>query len=575
MAGLICSWDSTNNPEVNSYTTGNSQESLPGITVPLTADLMREWTYICFQGAAEYYRALDLIPDISPPNDNIFSFVGGRWVVNIAVVNAFSSLYQVGEGSDWLKQFLPGEDELQSGMEKDQERAQLTRERALSRWRESQHFTIREATEAQASYLFSLQRNWSLLEDIELLEAIEDTTVRLGNAYRTHYFNTVGGGELTTILAEVLDENCPGHPEEWITVLTSGLSDVESNRPTKAIWDVSRVLVESPMLNKAFSTLETSELMENLLMPPNDTWELFVQKFRKLREDLGFRGQGELNPYIATWDENPEFIVSNLKTAISLTEDRNPYTRELLQTKLREELEEEIVYQLPESIREEFQENLVLAQRLNRDREASKANGVRYSRTYRPLVRELGIRFAKKGFVADEGDVWWLRLTELRDLVLKGAADPAIQKKVQARKEEFVFLEEHDLPLLFEWPVELIPIKSLEVAKKPLSLQGLGVSKGNVTGKARIVKSALAATEIQLEQGEILVAPVTDAGWTPLFVSAGGVVVETGGMLSHAATVAREYGLPAVVNIEGATSIIPEGSMLSIDGATGKVDINF
>jgi pyruvate,water dikinase len=96
-----------------------------------------------------------------------------------------------------------------------------------------------------------------------------------------------------------------------------------------------------------------------------------------------------------------------------------------------------------------------------------------------------------------------------------------------------------------------------------------------VTGKARIVKSALAATEIQLEQGEILVAPVTDAGWTPLFVSAGGVVVETGGMLSHAATVAREYGLPAVVNIEGATSIIPEGSMLSIDGATGKVDINF
>ena len=60
-----------------------------------------------------------------------------------------------------------------------------------------------------------------------------------------------------------------------------------------------------------------------------------------------------------------------------------------------------------------------------------------------------------------------------------------------------------------------------------------------------------------------------------MFVSAGGVVVETGGMLSHAATVAREYGLPAVVNIEGATSIIPEGAMLSIDGATGKVDINF
>ena len=153
---------------------------------------------------------------------------------NIAVVNAFSSLYQVGEGSDWLKQFLPGEEELKSGSEKDQERAQLTRERALNRWRESRYFTIREAAEAHASYLFSLRRDWSLLEDIELLEAIESTTLRLGEAYRTHYFNTVGGGELTTIVSEVLDTNFPDHPEEWITVLTSGLSNVESNRPTKA-----------------------------------------------------------------------------------------------------------------------------------------------------------------------------------------------------------------------------------------------------------------------------------------------------------------------------------------------------
>ena len=268
MTDLICSWDNVSNPEVNSYTTGNSQESLPGITVPLTADLMREWTYICFQGAAEYYRATDLIPDISPPNDNIFSFIGGRWVVNIAVVNAFSSLYQVGEGSDWLKQFLPGEEELKSGSEKDQERAQLTRERALNRWRESRHFTIREATEAHASYLFSRRRNWSILEDVELLEAVEYTTLRLGEAYRTHYFNTVGGGELTTIVSQILDTNFPGHPEEWITVLTSGLSNVESNRPIKAIWDVSRAIVESPVLKEAFSSLENSNLLKNLSSGP-------------------------------------------------------------------------------------------------------------------------------------------------------------------------------------------------------------------------------------------------------------------------------------------------------------------
>ena len=218
---------------------------------------------------------------------------------------------------------------------------------------------------------------------------------------------------------------------------------------------------------------------------------------------------------------------------------------------------------------------MVLAQRLNRDREASKANGVRYSRTYRPPIRELGIRLKNKRLLKDDSDVWWLRLEELRELVKSEPFDSAIQGKVQSRKEEFGFLEKHDLPILFEWPVELVPLEFPDVIKESLTLQGMGVSKGTVTGKARIVKSALAVVETQLEPGEILVAPVTDAGWTPLFVSAGGVVVETGGMLSHAATVAREYGLPAVVNIEGATSIIPEGAMLSIDGATGKVHINF
>ena len=104
-------------------------------------------------------------------------------------------------------------------------------------------------------------------------------------------------------------------------------------------------------------------------------------------------------------------------------------------------------------------------------------------------------------------------------------------------------------------------------------LAGLGVSVGVASGRARIITSAAAAEETDLQPGEVLVAPFTDAAWTPLFVSAAAVVVETGGMLSHAATVAREYGIPAVVAVRGATGLIKNGEIVTVDGGAGRIAI--
>jgi pyruvate,water dikinase len=74
-----------------------------------------------------------------------------------------------------------------------------------------------------------------------------------------------------------------------------------------------------------------------------------------------------------------------------------------------------------------------------------------------------------------------------------------------------------------------------------------------------------------IEPGEILVAPVTDAGWTPLFINAGGLVIDVGGLLSHGSVVAREYGLPAVVGVSGATRQIKTGDRILVDGSSGTV----
>src|SRR5262249_20088889 len=101
-------------------------------------------------------------------------------------------------------------------------------------------------------------------------------------------------------------------------------------------------------------------------------------------------------------------------------------------------------------------------------------------------------------------------------------------------------------------------------------LAGTPASAGTVTGIARVILDPVGA---QIEPGEILVAPSTDPGWTPLFLTAGGLVMEMGGANSHGAVVAREYGIPAVVGVAGATARIVTGQKITVDGASGSITL--
>src|SRR5207244_4707174 len=111
---------------------------------------------------------------------------------------------------------------------------------------------------------------------------------------------------------------------------------------------------------------------------------------------------------------------------------------------------------------------------------------------------------------------------------------------------------------------------SQPLALHPGTLQGTPASPGHVTAPARVI---LDPTGARLEPGEILVAPSTDPGWTPLFLTASGLVMEMGGMISHGAVVAREYGIPAVVGVPAATERITTGQQITIDGASGTISI--
>jgi pyruvate,water dikinase len=121
-------------------------------------------------------------------------------------------------------------------------------------------------------------------------------------------------------------------------------------------------------------------------------------------------------------------------------------------------------------------------------------------------------------------------------------------------------------------PVFLTGDEAVETRAGGPILEGLGISPGRVTGPVRILHSPEDGD--RLRPGDILVAPATDPGWTALFLVAGGVVLELGSMLSHGAVVAREYRLPAVVNVPDATTCLQEGSIVTVDGTSGRVIVH-
>jgi len=186
-------------------------------------------------------------------------------------------------------------------------------------------------------------------------------------------------------------------------------------------------------------------------------------------------------------------------------------------------------------------------------------------------VARQGARCPLDSTLVDRDDIFWLIDAEAEEAVF-GRLDPAIGRTAPARRRaEAKRLDGLDLPEVFQLPVEATP--KVEPQAGASVLRGLGVSAGKASGPARVIMSTESALEVELHPGEVLIAPFTDAPWTPLFVPAAAVVVETGGVLSHAATVAREYGIPAVVAVKGATRLIRDGQTITVDGMAGTVTL--
>jgi pyruvate,water dikinase len=199
-------------------------------------------------------------------------------------------------------------------------------------------------------------------------------------------------------------------------------------------------------------------------------------------------------------------------------------------------------------------------------REWPKYYMIRISAPARASLLRVGEEIVAQGRLSSADDIFFVTLPEAR----AGLAGTDLRSLMARRREAYVLEigRRHVPRLLLSDGTE--PTPPATSADEAGALRGTPASSGTVRGRARVILDPVGA---HLQPGEILVAPSTDPGWTPLFLTAAGLVMEMGGAMSHGSVVAREYGIPAVVGVDSASVRIQTGHFIEVDGGRGIVRI--
>jgi len=186
---------------------------------------------------------------------------------------------------------------------------------------------------------------------------------------------------------------------------------------------------------------------------------------------------------------------------------------------------------------------------------------------YKQALLKEAERLVQANVLHEKEDIYYLAIEELQEAIRTNKLDYQV---IDKRKDQYRSYEKLTPPRVITSDGEIITGQYKRENIPATAIAGLPVSSGVVEGRARVV---LNMEDADLEDGDILVTSFTDPSWTPLFVSIKGLVTEVGGLMTHGAVIAREYGLPAVVGVENATKLIKDGERIRVHGTEGYVEI--
>ncbi len=351
---------------------------------------------------------------------------------------------------------------------------------------------------------------------------------------------------------------------ESVTGLASGMGSNPTVDTALALWDLAQSA--SPQARAVILDEPLPSVAETLAKSPGG------RKFLKGMEEFlrvhGHRAVREFDFSCPRWRDDPTFLYETVRNYVShpageLTPREHYERRRREHEEAKADIERKLAWH---PVRRRLFRWLVrvVEERLPL-REAVKFYMLIGLAHVRDLYLEVARRMVARGTIDKPEDFFFLSIPEIEELTAGKLDAPWIQADIPKRRREFARQMRANPPLVMRSdgkPV-LKPQPGGEV------LRGTPVSWGTAKGAARILLDP--GDGAHLRKGEILVAPFTDPGWTPLFLTAGGLVMEIGGVMSHGAVVAREYGIPAVVGVKDATRLLRDGELIEVDGATGEI----
>lgn len=301
---------------------------------------------------------------------------------------------------------------------------------------------------------------------------------------------------------------------------------------------------------------------------------IFKTELDRFMELYGMRCPGEIDISNIRWWEAPTLLVSSILNHIKSNapgehRDRFRQGRKEAQEAIQKLLER--ISNTPAgSLKVRLISRLLSIYRNSTGlREFPKYVIIRFFDIYRQAILAEALVLHQKGVLERKEDVFYLYFDELIAL-LEGRFNEDLKQLIDSRKRAYEQYQKLTPPRVMTSEGEVITGVRSDVEAPKGALIGTPVSAGVAEGYVKVILKPEAA---KLNKGDVLVAPFTDPGWTPLFYSVEALVVEIGGMMTHGSVIAREYGIPAVVGIENATKVLKDGQHVRVDGTRGFVQI--
>ena len=367
-----------------------------------------------------------------------------------------------------------------------------------------------------------------------------------------------------------------GRPE-LLMVLIAGVGEVDSAAPSMALWELGRVVAASPELSVAFDSGVTG-LLERLERSGSQAAQAFLVGFRAFVHDYGSRGPNEWETRSPTWETRPELALAAIDRMRLAPDAASPDAHQSARSAERQATAAEVLA----AVAADEATHAQLAAGAPGGHGLAAGAGADEDQQHPPDPR--GADGDARARPADGGAGRLRRGRGLR-LPPPGRVQGAFLTDPHALHRRDPPAPDRATASCRTWSRRSSSSATRRIPRRgpggtpPCSRgwvrarrsQGVPGCSGVAEGRARVVLDSNDPTA--LDPGDVLVAPITDPSWTPLFVPAAAVVVDVGAPLSHAVIVSRELGIPCVVSATGATRAIPDGAMVRVDGSTGLVTV--